>query len=341
MAFSDQALICIPANQQQVMFRTTHGPSSFIGKTYSKLGVRFERAAGKLCTMNKIGPEFPTKDLDNAFSGDPELKLKQLCDVYAFYTQKQQTPPMPNNCDWEVGDLVKYCSRLIKYASPTKSIKTQLEAFKSIVRLTTSYPGLRLAFLRDPSLRNINLDIIWKRQDDGWMDEEWRLFRHLAASCIGNQQLEVIRVVEGITPAAFGTFYPHSKGIVEKFLAIAVDTVLTDGIQRMTAIRYLGGILQMRPFWIENRNQGMPGEKLLRGSVVLVENLGLDPSMPNPSRNILSTDVEGIDILIQAVLVGVRGWAMQITPLQQDAAWLQLAFKLLDILDGLIPGKKR
>ncbi|KAF8503950.1 hypothetical protein BU17DRAFT_71711 [Hysterangium stoloniferum] len=145
--------------------------------------------------MSKIGPEFPTKDIDNAF-------------------WKETTSPEATKYGLGVGNLSK---QLIKYASPPSTWKCQ--------------------------------------NDEQCMDDEWRLFRLLAASGMNTSRL--LELCMASHPLTLEYFILIRRGLLEKFW---------QSLGRMTAVRYLGGILQIRLFWIEKRNQGMPGEKLLRGS---------------------------------------------------------------------------
>ncbi|KAF8502425.1 hypothetical protein BU17DRAFT_71909 [Hysterangium stoloniferum] len=232
--------------------------------------------------------EFLIKAIEQAFSVGTDQKLKWLCNLYNFELNCLQQ--LSSGCpgwDWDIDKLEHYCRSLSGYASPLKTAKTQLEAFKDIVRVVICHPSLRRVFYRDSSIMGIEPEVLWKRLDEECMDDEYKFFRQLAVSCIAEKGLEVTVIVEKV-------WCRHS-------------IVNTRDIPRIIAIRCFGGILQLAPFWVEERNKLTPTEKLLASTVDLVKNLGLDLSEPCTRRKIPCQDTEGIDFLVAAVLKGMDG----------------------------------
>ncbi|KAF8518846.1 hypothetical protein BU17DRAFT_66238 [Hysterangium stoloniferum] len=72
----------------------------------------------------------------------------------------------------------------------------------------------------------------------------------------------------------------------------------------------------------------MPAVKLLESTKCLVDNLGLDSPHPQIEGNLSLQDTEEIDLLLQAVLMGMGAWAKesQHSPTHQSdiPRWLQL-----------------
>ncbi|KAF8525511.1 hypothetical protein BU17DRAFT_83721 [Hysterangium stoloniferum] len=315
-------------------YRRTAGPSSIIGQGYTWAGHKIIHSVGKVAHKMGKGPGFPAQDIEQAFGVGTDRKLKRLCDLYDLEQNRpRQLSPGCPDWDWDIDKLEHYCRSLSGYASPVKTPKTQLEAFKDIVRVVTCYPGLRRVFCRDSSPMVIEPEVLWRREDEEIMDNEWKLFRQLAASCIAEKDLDVTKIVEEVRPDDLGGFFDHSEGIVERLVMIATDTINTKNVPRIIAIRYLGGILQLPPFWLEERNKLTPAEKLLAGAAGLVKNLGLDLSHPCTRRELLCQDTEGIDFLVDAVLTGMDDWAGQLkhSPghLSDLPKWLKLSVDLM------------
>ena len=83
-------------------------------------------------------------------------------------------------------------------------------AFKSIVRLTTRYIGVRELFIAHivPNLtqKPTRSSIVSLWRDDGWVgDPEWEFFLNYAAHCVAGPDV-IIGIVEGMRPAHFGQF---------------------------------------------------------------------------------------------------------------------------------------
>lgn len=74
--------------------------------------------------------------------------------------------------------------------------------------------------------------------------------------------------------------------------------------------RYLGGILELSPFW--NRIGDIPhqyvAQTLLITTKHLLKDIGIECDASTESRVEKFSDIEGIDILAHAILVGVKMW---------------------------------
>ncbi|KAF8511403.1 hypothetical protein BU17DRAFT_69656 [Hysterangium stoloniferum] len=281
------------------LHRRTAGPSSIIGQGYEWAAHKIDYSFGKLAAKMGKGPEFPTKGIEEAFGIATDQKLKRLCDLYDLEVNYRRQPS--SGCprwDWDIDKLDHYCDSLRDYASPSKTFKTQFKAFKDIVRMVTCYPGLRRVFCRDLSVMRIQPEILWKRNDEDFMDDGWKLFRQLAASCIGEKDLNVTVIVEKVRPDEFGSFFDHSEGIVESLIRIAAE--------------YLGGILHLPPFWVEERNKLTPAANLSRYR-----------------RNYF---------LVNAVLRGMDGWAERLEHSPRHRSdlpkWLKLSVDLIWSIKG-------
>ncbi|KAJ6525999.1 hypothetical protein B0H19DRAFT_581789 [Mycena capillaripes] len=90
--------------------------------------------------------------------------------------------------------LRRDCSKLIGYAFPSESSRTQAEAFKGIVTLVTHYSALRRIFLECKKLQAIEIsaDIIsesWRRPDGNSQAELLTFFLEFAAACIAGKDI--------------------------------------------------------------------------------------------------------------------------------------------------------
>ncbi|KAF8518856.1 hypothetical protein BU17DRAFT_90658 [Hysterangium stoloniferum] len=310
-----QALILVtPSTLDQTRpYRTAAGPGSTIARLYDWGGQKITHVIGRVAHELGKGPGFPTKAIEEAFGLEVNQTLKRLCDLHDC---KGQPSSGCGGWNWDIDKLDHCCTGLIEYTSRFKTAETQLIAFKKILRVITGYPGLRRVFCRYQSIMEKDPESLWKTPDDDCVKnewDEWKLFRQVAASCITEENLEVTVIVEKVRPNEFGKFSDHSESVVEKLAAIATDTVKTSNFVRIIAIGYLGGILRLPPFWSEERNKGMPAVKLLEATE------------------------QGIDLLLQAVLMGMDAWAKELkrSPIHQsDISWLQLSVNLMESVRG-------
>ena len=77
------------------------------------------------------------------------------------------------------------------------------------------------------------------------------------------------------------------------------------------AIRYLGGVLELPTFWVQqpDRNTQTVAKKLFDRVRQLVEDADVErPSVTNDNLQEIRADVEGTDILASALLNGSEDW---------------------------------
>jgi hypothetical protein len=86
----------------------------------------------------------------------------------------------------------------------------------------------------------------------------------------------------------------------------------SDEFEPWIAIRYLGGILASRSFWIQqpHSNHKIVTKKLFQRVTQLVEDMDMERWAETDMREIRG-DIEGIDILTSALLNGVKIWSRQ------------------------------
>lgn len=72
------------------------------------------------------------------------------------------------------------------------------------------------------------------------------------------------------------------------------------------AIRYLGGILALPSFWLQTGTiHESVVKKLFARTTILLQDLGVDSQ---EDVNVLTSDVDGLDIFCHALLMGVQSW---------------------------------
>ncbi|KAF7368666.1 hypothetical protein MVEN_00190900 [Mycena venus] len=260
---------------------------------YSILGSTAEKHANRVAHSLGMGPHAVTRRIQNYF-GDGDERESKLQGLGG-------TKPK---------SLEKNCMSLMKYALPSESSMTRLEAFKCLVMLTTRYPGLRrifLEFLNGASTQTPeeHLSALWECSQETPI-AQWVLYRDFAAACLADGDLCLI--IEESGPKTLISPGGEGEGLcaIERLL-VAVDC--GGKFSSRIAIRYLGGILELRSFWAQT---GPSYESLVKKILVrtqtILEDLGLDsPDIGAPDITVES-DTDGIDILCQALVHGVRSW---------------------------------
>ncbi|KAJ7104898.1 hypothetical protein C8R44DRAFT_746155 [Mycena epipterygia] len=205
------------------------------------------------------------------------------------------------------GNLEKACRRLMKYALPAESIGTQLETFKSLVALTTRYPGLRRIFLKNTGAPTDDVAVLWDRPGDV-CGLHWQFHRDFAAACMAD--LDISSMVEDIPIQSLGSILDQCTGlsIIERLL-VASDCEGSLAFSRFIAIRYLAGILDLPSFWLQS---GMIHravvQKLLARATLLLKDLGVDSEPSDESSPGVVSDIEGVDILCEVLLARIQTW---------------------------------
>ncbi|KAJ7608339.1 hypothetical protein FB45DRAFT_386126 [Roridomyces roridus] len=182
-----------------------------------------------------------------------------------------------------------------------------------MVDLSTRYPGLRCLFLdflekKKTSPLNSETDIAGLRCGDGPPDRLFDFWRTFAAACLADR--DISSLVEGSSPQKVCSVDSALPGLsVIETLLVATACEGHSKFSRLLAIRYLGGVLQLPSFWRQTgRIYWSVLSKLLQQITILLKDLGVDVAQ---QREILmgavQADIEGIDILCEAVLLGIHG----------------------------------
>ncbi|KAF7333007.1 High osmolarity signaling protein SHO1 [Mycena venus] len=285
--------VAVPAaSSQPVEERTSilaRGPGRTLHEIYSSLGSAAETTVNRAAHTFGLGPLAVAARI-SAYFGEGrgrELKLDEL----------GKSSPRT---------LRKDCSRLMKYALPSESAGTQMDAFKSIITLTTLYPGLRRLFLNCGYTQNITLSgdtisSLWVRDNCGL---EWHFWRHFAAACLADNDFSLLLENSRQWTTCVDDVY-DGLSTVERLL-VASDCKGPSNFSPFIAIRYLGGILELPSFWLQRGTiYEATINKIAAKTVLFLKDIGVDSS---EEEAMWPMDVEGIDTLCTALLKGVKGW---------------------------------
>ncbi|KAJ7624459.1 G-protein alpha subunit-domain-containing protein [Roridomyces roridus] len=296
------------------------GPGRTLHELYSSLGNVAERHANRAAHNLGLGPAAVAERIRLSF-GDGEAREESLAQLTSATPRK----------------LEKDCARLVKYASPSEALSTQLEAFQCLVELATRYIGLRhiMCPCVDPQSVGLGEDDLaqsWQR-DEAISDLRWNFARNLAAACLADRDLSSL--VEGAPPAELGSVLVPSAGIsiIERLL-VASDCEGASKYSQPLAIRYLGGILELPSFWRQSGPvyRGVV-QKLLARSTILLKDLNLDALEPGESMpEEPECDTEGVDIFCEALLVGILTWLPGEKAQTNDETWYPSLYALLQLL---------
>ncbi|KAJ7268579.1 hypothetical protein C8J57DRAFT_346729 [Mycena rebaudengoi] len=273
------------------------GTGRTLHEVYSALGQSAEKHANRVAHNMGLGPTAATQRTQTYF-GDGYERESKLRDV---------SDRIPRKVD-------KDCSRLMEYALPCESSRTQLQAFKSLVMLTTRYPGLRPIFLQCKHIQHSipSEDVIsalWDRREDpdGTCSEEWNFYRHFAAACIADG--DIWAVLDNVKTDTLVRVDGPSDGLcVVERLVVASDC---EGISKFSsniAVRYLGGILELPSFWLQTGQMfSAVIKKLVQRVLIILRDLGVDSlEIDESTAATVHSDPEGVDILCLALLDGVQ-----------------------------------
>ncbi|KAJ7498869.1 hypothetical protein FB451DRAFT_1203270 [Mycena latifolia] len=271
------------------------GPGRTLHELYSTLGGTAEKHANRAAHNLGLGPVAVSERI-GLFFGDGSERETALLQLKA---------------DGPARKLEKDCVRLMKYALPTESANTQLESFKNIVALTTRYPGVRHLFLRCEYLEGVEIlekDIAcaWDRSDDA-CGPHWHFHRNFASACVADQ--DIATMVEDVSPPNLGSVAnrPEGLSVIERLL-VASDCDGNSTHSQAIAVRYLGGILALPSFWLQTGTMYRAVvQKLLDRTALLLKDLGVDSEGLESSSDVPS-DVEGVDLLCEALLTGMQAW---------------------------------
>ncbi|GBE89512.1 hypothetical protein SCP_1601740 [Sparassis crispa] len=229
--------------------------------------------------------------------------------------------------------MEKHCLKLINYACLKESPEVQLDAFKSIISLTTRFPGLRALFVRHVDTRVDNLWSVPERN----RTHEWEFFRKFAIFCLFPNA--IANTLEAVRPRKLGRLLHSSRAVVESLISICKED---SGLSKLTAVRSLAGILEMPDFWSVENNYSLQcyiARQLLDVIVQLIEDTRNDVGFleVEPVDHVdAGIDLEGIDMLASATLFGVQRWVR--VGLVKDLGsecWYESFLRLIEVLRSL------
>ncbi|KAJ7459359.1 G-protein alpha subunit-domain-containing protein [Mycena latifolia] len=296
------------------------GPGRILYGVYSTLAVTAERHANRAAHNLSLGPAAVAERIRIAFDDGSQCEL-------ALNELRNNVP-----CKVE-----KDCGRLMHYALPTESSSTQLEAFKSLVTLTTWYPGLRRIFLSSEDISSAGAEqaeiaCLWDRTDETG-GSQCHFFRRFAAACLADRDLSSL--VEDIPPQSLSSVSAEGSGlnIIEQLL-VASDCEGTSSFSGPIAIRYLGGILELLSFWGQTETIFRSVvQKLLARAELLLKDLGVDSPGADDSTTRVQSDIEGVDIFCKVLLAGIQTWLPdQSSRAAMDEGWYLSLRHVLDLL---------
>ncbi|KAJ7467202.1 hypothetical protein FB451DRAFT_1561079 [Mycena latifolia] len=313
MASESTALICVetqpepndtilPLPRRNTLTVMYSGP----GLSMLQLANYGGRAFQSIANYCFKGPENPKSWIVNYFGDDGERQT--ALDNLHHHNRKHPSSPVIQK---QHKALREHCHKLLKYARPqSHTVDTQLVTFKMLVAIIPRYPGLRVLFYDHKDFRDASLshpEHLWKRDQD--CGREWTFYRDFVVFCISEGPLTVL--VEGRLPSELGRL-ELMDGSLNKVPAESLLAYWPEfDPPRLCAIRYLAGILELRSFWLQGKD--------------------------NPTRlyDILSEICETTLQLIQDTEIDVAHENYSLIP------WLSAACHALDVLactalDGLL-----
>ncbi|KAF8185488.1 P-loop containing nucleoside triphosphate hydrolase protein, partial [Mycena galopus ATCC 62051] len=202
--------------------------------------------------------------------------------------------------------LTRYWQRVCQGTLPhraTESSKTQCQAFERIC-------------MQDVPVLVDKLSALWNRSDNP-TDTYWSFWRTFTATCLSET---TIAVMLEETPVSQLTTCPKDGGslsLIERLLvAHSCETDTASAISNALCIRYLAGILELPGFWMNMGSVHTDVARKLCGEMVRVlKAISIDilPSEEFP-RSEVPFDYDGVDVLADAILVGISSWLRQMNP---------------------------
>jgi hypothetical protein len=98
----------------------------------------------------------------------------------------------------------------------------------------------------------------------------------------------------------------------------------------------LGGILELSPFWVYERYplHSTIVDKVIHTTIQLIEDLITDCAQIDKGAVV---DAEGIDLLVEAILVGVQRWMQrEVVRDAKSEHWFDNFVKLIQLLLGYV-----
>ncbi|KAJ7284461.1 hypothetical protein C8J57DRAFT_1669536 [Mycena rebaudengoi] len=244
-----QLLLAESAEQSLQVSRCASGPGRTLDEIYTAAGLLVGKSANRAAHHLGLGPCAVARRICAFFGGgrEREEKLEKLSTLSDDRKLKMD------------------CVKLMGYALPSESSQTQLQAFKSIIMLTTRYPGIRRLFLGSKHIQRVGASEetilkLWNRAGE-YCGQGWYFMLQLAAACLADQDISAM--VEDSPPRAAASV-ENDLSMVERLL-VASDC------------EYLGGILELPSFWLqEGRVHEAVVKKIFRRTTGILQDLGID-----------------------------------------------------------------
>ncbi|KAJ7616748.1 hypothetical protein B0H17DRAFT_662618 [Mycena rosella] len=268
-----------------------------LNAVYSYLGEHLERQANRAAHRLGLGPNILAARIRDYFARG-EQRESFLDELRSPYSSSI------------VLELEKDCKALIKYALPNESATTQIQAFKSIIMLTTRFPGLRSYFIRSKYIRRVEnceekIATLWDRPDVPLDTREWSFWRQFSALSLSNGDISAMVEQCSIRELTCSCPTIGAVSVVEQLL-VAYDSEGPSKFSGALSIRYLGGILELPSFWHNagDANDYIVG-KLCAKLLLILQDLGLEKRDVDEAP----CDYLGVDCLADNSLVGIFGLA--------------------------------
>ncbi|KAF8800987.1 hypothetical protein BYT27DRAFT_7148106 [Phlegmacium glaucopus] len=193
------------------------------------------------------GPKGPKAKIDDFFSED-QARERVLDELYK--ADRVNLTKLHKK-------LQGYCRDLLKYANPkSHTVDTQLVTFKIIVAVVTRYPGIRRLFYQPECSEQVlsTFKENWTRlhQDCGG---RWTFYRDYTLHCLSDS--EPTALVEKELPSELGRLELSEdnwdKMPIENLLSLC-SSIPEFNYTKLSAIRYLAGILELPTFWEKGSN---------------------------------------------------------------------------------------
>nr|GAT44855.1 predicted protein [Mycena chlorophos] len=305
-------------------------PGRVLHSAYTRVGNAAEKQANKLAHLFGLGPLALYDNIEKFMGAGSEWETK-LDEINKEAPEK----------------LKRYCNRLLEYAFPTQAAATQIDCFKCLVSLTTCYAGFRSIFLDCPRLKRTKLEHdallgSWNRNDAFGTLQDFTSDLGFAVDCLTETTISTI-VENALTEGPLWKLDPNQIG-----LSVIEQLIISSGCEGSSkyssriATRYLGGVLASLSFWLQDGPMfDTTVAKLLVAVRALLKDLGVDSdsTLANPETEaslLDSLDVEGIDLLCEAIVAGVQ-WRVshQVAPASKATRsghrgnWLEGFFDLV------------
>ncbi|KAJ6536318.1 hypothetical protein B0H19DRAFT_1079820 [Mycena capillaripes] len=153
-------------------------PGRTLNELYSSLGKVLETQANRAAHKLGLGPHVVAHNIKSDF-GDGDKRFQQLMLLRTSASLK----------------LRKLCNKLMKYALPTESAKTQCQAFRNIVDITTLLPDLRAHLISAECMGGAttmdSISALWARSV-GSPVEGWTFWQTLAATSLSDPTISLM-----------------------------------------------------------------------------------------------------------------------------------------------------